>query len=173
MLYYFFGFLLILLDFPITLGYGGTLNAIPDFLGYGLLLLATRRYGQENEHFRRLRLGAYITLPLSVAEFALDLSALVLPTVATLAIGVVMTVASLYITYEFSEGAKALERSLYKKFDADKISAAWIILCMASLLKYLAIYMPSVLLPCTLVHLLAIVWFESAVFHFERKRAKG
>ncbi len=171
MKYYFWGFLLVFLDFNIQLSYGGVLNALPTFLGYTLLLLATWRFGHENEHFRRLKLLAPIALALSVGEFVLDLLALPLPKVAELIISIVMTVAALYIAYEFAEGAKALERSLYKKLDADKISAAWIILCMTSLLEFLIIYIPTVALPCYLLHWLAVAWFGSATFHFERRLA--
>ena len=171
MKYCFFGFLFVFLDFNITFAYGGTVNFLPNFLGYLLLFLAARRYGHENDHFHRLRLFSLIAFVLALGEFVLDLAPLVLPTVAVLVISVVMTAMALYLAYEFAEGAKALERSLYKKFDADKISAAWIILSMTSLLEFLVLYLPAVALPCYLVHWLAVAWFESATFHFEKKLA--
>lgn len=169
MRYYFFGFLLIFLDFNITLSYGGVLNLLPAFLGYALLILASVRMEDKNEHFRRLKLFSPVALALSASVFVLDLTAIALPKVAELVISILMTIASLYIAYEFAEGAKALERSLYKKMDADKISSAWIILSMASLLMFLTIYFEDVLLPCAFVKLLAIAWFESATYHFERR----
>lgn len=170
---YFFGFLLLLLNFSVELAYGGTLNAIPDFLGYGLLLIASTRDLRENAHFQRQRMATAIALPLSVIEFVLILLPLSLAPILVLIVDVIMTLASLYIAYEFAEGAKALEKKRYQKFDADKISAAWFILTMASLLQYLAAYLPSVALPCLAVYLLSIVWFESAVFGFEKKRSQA
>ena len=172
MLYFFFGFLFIFLDYPILLGYGGTLNASPDFLGYLLLLTAAIRLKHENNHFRRLTWGTAIALLLGALEFILDLLPFTLPTAATLSLDIVMTIASLYVAYEFAEGAKELERSLYKKLDADKLSSAWIILSMASLLQYLAVYMPSVALPCLVLFLLAVIWFESATLRFEKMLKK-
>ena len=169
MKYYFFGFLLVFLDFNITLAYGGVLNVLPDFLGYALLTFAAVRVGHENSHFQRLRAVTAVAFVLSIGEFVLNLLALSLPKVAELVISIAMTVVALYIAYEFSEGAKSLERSLSRKLDADKISAAWIILSMTSLLEFLVIYFPAVALPCYLVHWLAVAWFESATFHFERK----
>ena len=167
MKYYFFGFLFLFLDFDIQFPYGGTLYLAP--IGYGLLILASMRLGHENDRFRRLKLLTPIAFVLSLGVFVLKLCALSLPAVVGPVISVVMTVASLYVAYEFAEGAKALERSLYKKMDADKISAAWIILAMASLLTFLTIYFEAVKLTCALVKLLAIIWFESAIYHFERK----
>lgn len=167
MTYYFFGFLFLFLDFGIQFPYGGTLYLVP--IGYALLILASMRLGHENDRFRRLKLLTPIAFVLSLGVFVLKLCALSLPMVAELVISVVMTVASLYVAYEFAEGAKALERSLYKKLDADKISAAWIILAMASLLTFLSIYFKDVALPCAFVKLLAIVWFEVATYQFERK----
>ncbi len=169
MKYYFLGFLFVFLDFNISLGYGGVVNLIPAFLGYAILFFANRRFGHENGHFRRLRLFTVIAFVLSAAEFTLNLIALPLPKVVELVISVIMTVVALYIAYEFAEGAKELEQSLYKKLDADKISAAWIILSMTALLEFLVLYIPAVMLPCYLVHWLAVAWFESAIFHFERK----
>lgn len=171
MKYSFLGFLFIFLDFKITFAYGGTVNFLPNFVGYLFLFLAVRNYGHENDHFRRLRLFSPIAVLLSLAVFVLELLPFSLPTAATLVISVAMTAMALYLAYEFAEGAKALERSLYKKFDADKISAAWIILSMTSLLEFLVIYLPAVALPCYLVHWLAVAWFESATFHFEKKLA--
>ena len=169
MKYYFLGFLFVFLDFNLPLGYGGQINLIPAFLGYAILFFTNRRLGHENGHFRRLRITTAIAFILSTAEFALDLIALPLPKVVELVISVVMTIAALYIAYEFAEGAKDLERSLYKKLDADKISSAWIILSMTALLEFLVLYLPDAMLPCYLVHWLAVAWFESATFHFERK----
>ena len=169
MKYYFLGFLFVFLDFNLPLAHGGEVNLIPAFLGYAILFFSNRRFGHENGHFRHLRLFTVIAFFLSAAEFTLDLIALPLPKVAELVISVVMTVAALYIAYEFAEGAKELERSLYRKLDADKISSAWIILSITSLLEFLVLYLPAVVLPCYLVHWLAVAWFESATFHFERK----
>lgn len=169
MMYAFWAFLFIFLDFDIPLAYGGILNASPALLGYAILFLANRKYRHENKHFHRLRWLSPIAFLLGVTEFTLDLLVLPLPKVAELVISVVMTVTALYIAYEFTEGVKELERSLYKKLDADKLSAAWIILSMTSLLEFLAIYIPNVMLPCALVHLLAIVWFESTTVKAARK----
>lgn len=169
MKYFFLGFLFVFLDFNLPLGYGGILNLLPSFLGYAILFFASRSLGHENEHFRRLRFATAIAFFFGVAEFTLDLAALSLPKAAELVISVIMTVTALYIAYEFAEGAKGLERSLYKKLDSDKISAAWIILSMTALLEFLVLYLPKLALPCYLVHWLAIAWFGSATFHFERK----
>ncbi len=165
----FIGFLFIFLDFEITLAGGTTVNFIPDFLGYALLSLGVFHLGHENGRFSRCRITALVALVLSAGTFVLDLLALPLPPTAELIIGILMTVVSLYITYEFSEGTKALERSLYKKLDADKISAAWVILSMTSLLEFLVLYFPAVFIPCYALHWLAVAWFESSVFHFSRK----
>ena len=173
MLYFFFGFLLVFLDYPIELAYGGSLNLLPDFLGYGLLLLAGRRLQEENAHFRRLCLGACIAVCLSVAEFTLNLLPAMLPTAVTLIADIAVTLASLYISYEFTEGAKAFEKRRYQKMGADKLSTAWFILCMASLLQFVMLYLPEVALPCILLFLLAVVWFSSATLRFERMLAKS
>ena len=169
MWYYFFGFLFIFLDFKLDLGYGGTLNCLPSFVGYLFLSVGSRRLSHENDHFRRLRLWSPILCVLSACEFVLSLLTIPLPKATVLVISILLTAASLYVTYEFAEGAKSIERSLYKKLEADKISTAWIILCMTALLEFLIYYFPSVALLCYFVHWLSIAWFASATYHFIRK----
>jgi len=169
MQYFFWGFLLVFLDFDIALPYGGTLNLLPAFLGCALLLRGTKLFGHKNAHLRRFKLATPIVFILGIADFVLDLSAPSLPQAAEIVISISVSLVSLYIAYEFAEGAKALERTLYKKLDADKLSAAWFILCMASLLMFLTFYFSDLLLPCLIFKLLAIGWFQSATFHFERK----
>ena len=167
---YFLGFLLVFPDYPIELAYGGVLNVIPDFLGYAILLLACLRDARENVHFRRMRYATFVALPLSIAEFSLALAVPTTQATVSVVMGVALTVVSLYVTYTYAEGAKALEKRRYQKLDADKIASAWFILTMASLLMYLALYLlPAVLLPCNLVYILAILWLEGAVFQFEKK----
>ena len=169
MWYYFFGFLFVFLDFKLDLPYGGTLNCLPSFVGYLLVMLGNYRLHHENDHFRRLRILTPLFFALSVAEFILSLLTFFLPKAVIIVISIVMTVAALYTSYEFAEATKSIERSLYKKLDADKISTAWIILCMTALLEFLIYYFPSVMLLCFFVHWLSIAWFASATYHFIRK----
>ena len=170
--YCFIGFLLVFLDFNIKLPIGGALNLFPDFLGCAIIIWGLSRFRYKNAHFRRAAFAAWVLVFPALLEFVLNLAAVSLPKPVELALSICLTLAALYVSYEFTEGAKELERTLYKKFETDKISAAWMILCITSLLEYLTLYLPEVALPCYVVHWLAVIWFESAVFHFERALAK-
>ena len=172
MWFYFIGFLPVFLDFYITLPHGGSLNALPDFLGYALLILAAFLSEHENEHFRRQRAVCFVALPLSLAEFILEVTAVKLPDAVTLSVSILMTALALYIAYEFSEGAKALERTRYQKLTAEKLASAWLILGMSSLLRILAFFFTPIALTCEFLHLFAVIWFAAATFGFVR-RAKG
>lgn len=168
MWYYFFGFLFVFLDFEIPIG-GVNFNFQPDFIGYLLVMLGNRRLSHENDSFRRLRILTPIAFALSLAQFVLLLVFYDAPAPVALVIRIVSTVCALYITYEFAEGAKTIERSLYKRLEADKISTAWIILCLTSLLNFITFYFPDVSLLCLFVHWVSMAWFESATYHFIRK----
>lgn len=172
MWFYFIGFLPVFLDFYITLPHSGSLNALPDFLGYALLILAAFLSEHENEHFRRQRAVCFVALPLSLAEFILEVTAVKLPDAVTLSVSILMTALALYIAYEFSEGAKALERTRYQKLTAEKLASAWLILGMSSLLRILAFFFTPIALTCEFLHLFAVIWFAAATFGFVR-RAKG
>ena len=171
--YFFAGFLFIFLDFNIKLPFGGALNLLPDFLGYAIILWAIYRGKQKNAHMCRATITACVATALSLLEYGLNLFAVPLPVPAEFALSIALTLGALYVSYEFGEWAKEIERTRYQKLDTDKISAAWIILCVASLLEYLTVYLPEVALPCYVVHWIAVIWLESAVFHFERALAKS
>lgn len=165
----FIAFLAVFLDFNLPLVAGGMVNLLPDFLGYAIFLVALTRYPEQNLHFHRSSLTAAIAIPFSLAEFVLNITAFSLPKAGELIFSIVMTLFMLYVSYEFTEGAKALEQERYQKLETDKISAAWIILCLSCLFEYLAIYLPAVALPSYIVHWIAMLWFVIAVFQFERK----
>lgn len=165
MWYYFFGFLFVFLDFDVTIG-GVTLYLQPDFIGYLLVMLGNRRMHHENDHFRRLRILTPVAFLLSLAQFILLLVLPSAPAPVALVTRIVTTVCALYITYEFSEAAKTIERGQYKKLEADKISTAWVILCMTALLNFVSFYFPDVSLLCLVVHWASMIWFEIATHHF-------
>lgn len=171
MWYFFFGFLFVFVEFtldvPLT---GGKIDLLPSFLGFVLLFLGTQSMRTENEHFRRARPFALIALLLGAAQFAF---ALIGYTVVELILFILATAATLYISYEFTEGVKKIERSRYKKLGADKLATAWIILCMTSLLGFLVPLLPDITLTQLLVDLIAVIWFESSIFKAARALRAG
>ena len=162
---FFWGFLFIFVDFSLALPTGGSVNLMPSFLGFALLLLGARQTESENEHFRRILLASVAAIIISAAQFVFAIFAY---TTVELVLFIFSTAAALYITYEFTEGAKKIERSRYKKFGTDKLGTAWIILCMTALLGFLVPFMPTISLTQMLVHLLALTWFETSVYSFIR-----
>ena len=171
--YCFIGFLFVFLDFSLTLPHGGALNLLPDFLGYALVAWGVSRLRHKNAHLRRASIAACAVFVLPLLEFVLNIAKVTMTKPLELALSISLTAAALYVSYEVTEGAKALERTLYKKLETDKLSAAWMILCITSLLEYLTLYLPDVALPCYIVHWIAVIWFESALFHFERALPKA
>lgn len=166
MWYCFFGFLLVFVDFSLALPNGGSINLLPGFLGYALLFVGALSLGHENERFRRMRLATVIAFVISALQFVLAIYAF---KTAEFVLFVFATALSLYITYEFTEGAKMLERSRYKKLSTDKLSSAWIILCMTSILGFLVPFFPMIGLTQALVQLLALCWFEFSVYTLSRR----
>lgn len=166
MWYFFFGFLFVFVEFPLDVPMtGGSIDILPSFLGFALLFLGAQGMRTENEHFRRIRIFSLITLAVSAAQFCF---AFLGYKIVELVLFILATAANLYITYEFTEGVKKIERSRYKKLGADKLSSAWIILCMTSLLGFLVPFVPTVALPQLALDLLAVIWFESSLFKLAR-----
>ena len=103
----------------------------------------------------------------------MSLIALTLPTPLKLVLSLLMTAGALYVSYEFAEGAKALEQNQYKRLEADKLGSAWFILAASSLLRIVAFYFPSVALTSEVLHLIAVIWFSAATYGFLKHLKRG
>ena len=167
---YFFAFFFVFLDFPITLPNGvASVNLMPDFVGYVLLFLARPTARHEGNSFRRLHLAALPIAALALAEFFLNLFGVALPLAVELPISILMTACALYVTYEYSEGVKDIQRCLFKRLGADKVASAWAFLCISSLLLFIVTFFPAASLPAYLLHWLAFAWLEGSIYHFNRR----
>ena len=163
----FFGFLIVFADTAIALpATGGTIELIPAFLGYLLLLFGSRRMNEESTHFRRLGIVALAALPLGLAEFILNI--LSVP-VAPLILFILTTVADLWCAYEFSEASKEIEHDCYTKLGADKLSTSWFLLVMTSLLGFALPLLPKLSFTQFVIHHIALILFLVCAFLFTRK----
>ena len=168
MLWYFFAFFFLFLSFEWQLPFG-TVDFLPDFIGYTLIIIGSFQLRHENSRFLRSRRVAFVLLVITAALFGLDLFGVVIDRVIRLALNTFITVSGLYTAYEFTEGCKTLERSLETNVGASNLSSAWIILCMGNFLLFFIEFLPALALPCLLLHLLAFSWFESSIFHTNRR----
>ncbi len=163
MLLSFIGFLFVFLDFPMTFG-TATINFIPDFVGYILILLACRTLGRESNHFIPVRITAFILALWGIASFVMDAVSFRMNSFADMIADILSTLCALYLTYEFTEGVKEYEMSIGKTIGASQLSSAWILLCMGNLIYYFSLFFEDLTLMCLLLQVLSLIWFEYALF---------
>lgn len=162
------GFLFIFFDYDVIFEGGHIINFIPDFVGYLPIIIGCIKLHPESNRFFRVRILAAILAVWSVTAFTLGAVAVQLPTVVETTISVAATLLSLYMTYEFCEGVRVMERARKRPIGASSLSSAWIVLCMANLLFYLTAFFPAIYLLCLILQLLAIFWFEYAVYSVDK-----
>lgn len=174
MILFFIGFLFIFFDYDVVFAGGHIINFIPDFVGYLPIILGCIKLKNESNRFFRVRILAVILGIWSITAFSLGAFALQLHTVVETTVSVASTLLSIYMTYEFCEGVRMMERSRKRPIGASSLSSAWIVLSMASLFFYLTAFFPAIYLLCLILQLLSIFWFEYAVFsvHKALKRSR-
>ncbi len=163
MLLFFIGFLFVFLDFPMTFG-TATINFIPDFIGYILILFACRTLGKESNHFFPVRISATVLAAWGIATFVMDIVAFRMNNFVDMIADILATLCALYLTYEFTEGIKEYEMGIGKPIGAAPLSSAWILLCMGNLIYYFSLFFESLALICILLQILSLIWFEHSVF---------
>lgn len=164
--YFFFGFLLALINFPITVG-NGTVDILPSFVGYLLLLLGCRAIGHECERFKRVKIAAIVLGVFSLAQFFLDALSLwpaEIPEIVRTVISIAVTLMALYISYEFTESMKIVERSFSKPLGVSQLATAWTLLCIGTVLYSFGAFLEDLILLCFILHILAVAWFLTSLY---------
>ncbi len=171
MILFFFGFLFVFLDFNYAIG-GATVNLIPDFIGYILVILGCRSIGRQSNHFILVRIVALLLMAWSAVAFVMGLVSFEMHYIVRIIVDIVVMLCALYMTYELTEGIKTYERSLSRPIGAAQLSSAWVLLCMGNLIYYFTFFFESLYLVCILLLILSLIWFEYAVLYIHRELRK-
>lgn len=163
MIFFFIGFIFIFIDLPIPL-LGGTLDILPNVVGYLFVLKGAKALKSESKHFSSIFLVGAILTAVSAADLLLSLFGLLSNSILAAAVSVLMTLAFLYLAHEICEGAKEMQARRNRSIGADKLVTAWGFLCIGSILAYLPLVMPSMYLTCVLLQLLSYIWFEYSLY---------
>ena len=163
MLLFFIGFMFVFIDYNITIG-AASVNLIPDFIGFALVLIASRSYVQKSARFKIVGILSAILGAWGIVAFVLALCSVSLAPIPELITGILATVGALGLTYAFCEGVKEYESGFVKPFGAAQLASSWVLLCMGNLIYYFTLVFENMYLVCILLQLLSIVWFEYSVF---------
>jgi hypothetical protein len=161
----FAGFIFIFLDFNLNLD-NSTIELIPDFIGYLIMLGGLRVMAGESPAFAKVRPHAVfmafytgIVWLLEVFGVTVSLGAL------SFLLGIASLVISLYISYTIIIGVRDMESRYGTHLNSDSLKTAWNLLTVSTILAYLLLLLVPVLsVLCIIVSLIAAIWFLAAFY---------
>ena len=159
----FIGFVLVSLDFNITVG-KCIIGLLPDFIGYFFIFRGLRSLADKSAIMRNLIIPDLLITLLSFISYMLDLCTFTvrMPYLVSLAMGALTTVMFLYVSYQVVQGVLELERRMYRNLYGDPLYLRWQITAALSALTYLLSILPVIFLIVVVCNLVASVVFLAA-----------
>ena len=165
----FLGLALVLLDLDVTVG-TATVELLPDFLGFFLILKGMTGLAEENKFFN---LGRHMAFGLALVSFVLFVAAVMNPgtfgKVIFWCVGLAALIGQLTLMKKIVAGVRQMELDESRDLKGERIQAMWLILVVLSTLRHLLSWVPIVGGVCGIAELLVAVLFLAAF----RKCAKA
>ena len=143
----FWGFLLDFLDFNLTLN-GFSIDILPDFVGWLLVLFGARRMREENERFARMQPAAGVLFAVYLLSFLLqpfgsiDLGGSLPAAALVLAVNLVFVALYAYVLWQLVRAMQEMEERYGRAFGAHGIRTAVIVILVGMLLAPRVVRLP-------------------------------
>ena len=143
----FWGFLLDCLDFNLTLD-GFSIDILPDFVGWLLVLFGARRMREENERFARMQPAAGVLFAVYLLSFllqpfgAIDLGGSLPAAALVLAVNLVFVALYAYVLWQLVRAMQEMEERYGRAFGAHGMRTAVIVILAVMLLAPLVVWLP-------------------------------
>ena len=143
----FWGLLLDFLDFNLTLN-GFSIDILPDFVGWLLVLFGARRMREENERFARMQPAAGVLFAVYLLSFLLqpfgpvDLDDSLLAVALALAVDLVFFVLYAYVLWQLVRAMQEMEERYGRAFGAHSMRTAVIVILVGMLLAPRVVRLP-------------------------------
>lgn len=155
----FIGFLLIFLDFSITLG-SSKIGLLPDFAGYIVMLGGLREMSGESPLFEKARPFAAVMAVYTGVLYFLDLAG-VSASLGALSyiLGILSVILSLTISYNIVMGVREMEESYSAPLNGDSLKSTWTVLAVFNILAFISILLPMLAIVCVIVSFIVGICF--------------
>ena len=143
----FWGLLLDFLDFNLTLN-GFSIDILPDFVGWLLVLFGARRMREENERFARMQPAAGVLFAVYLLSFLLqpfgsiDLGGSLPAAALVLAVNLVFVALYAYVLWQLVRAMQEMEERYGRAFGAHGMRTAVIVILAVMLLAPLVVWLP-------------------------------
>lgn len=155
----FIGFLLIFLDFNLTIN-ASIIGLLPDFVGYILLIKGIDELSRDTLIFSKAKPFSVGMVFYTGILYVIDLLGIKLNSSYFFTfLGIINIAVTLYITYIIVTGVKEIEVSRGIFLNSESLRAKWKLMAIFDILTYTAIIFPALALIFLLVSLIAKILF--------------
>lgn len=165
----FIAFLLIFLDFNLTINSAYVIGLIPDFVGFIFMIKGLKELAGESPRFSKLRPFAIGMTVYACIVYVLN--ALAVGTTSTLlsfALSFAETAVSLYISYNIVMGVHDMEIRHSACFNYNNLKTYWTVMAIFQAVAYVGFFIPAFSIVCILVSCAFSIVFL-VQFHRSRK----
>ena len=157
------GMLFVFLDIPLELG-SATLELLPDFVGYLLMMKGLRELSVESTVFQRGETVALVMAVIHGVHWLMDFfAASVQAELYAWLVGLVVTVLDLVLTYWVVKGVEDMERRYHWVLQAGKLRSMWLVQLVLTILCTLLNWLPLVGTVCVIASFVVAVCFLVAM----------
>ena len=157
------GMLFVFLDIPLELG-SATLELLPDFAGYLLMMKGLRELALDSAVFQRGETVALVMAVIHGIHWLMDFFAgSVQADLYAWLVGLAVTVLDLVLTYWVVKGVEDMERRNHWQLQGRKLRSMWLIQLVLTILCALLNWLPLVGTVCVIASFVVAVCFLVAM----------
>lgn len=155
----FIGFILVFLDFNLTLG-SSQIGLIPDFVGYIVMTRGLIEMADESSMFVKVK--PYVTgmtiytgilYLLDLLGISVSLGAL------TYVLAIISMAVSLYISYHIVMGVIDMEGNYNTTLNGSKLKSTWTLLAIFNVLTFVSLLIPFIAIICIVASFIVAIYF--------------
>lgn len=160
----FTGLIFVFLSFSLTIGDSVIIDFIPDFIGYILIFQGLNQLSGESYKFVKMKPYAMGMVLYTGILYAMDLLGISanLNVEVNLVLGAISTVLELFILYNIVMGIHDIELNRNYFLNASQLKTYWKVMTVFSVITYIMLFLPSLLIISALIEFVAAVCFLTA-----------
>lgn len=151
-----------------------SIELIPDFIGYFILIGGLREFSEENEYFEKARKLCFPLAAVTLIFYVLNIFGFSYSdgesiNIPAFAAEVLCAAGELYVTYQICLGTESLEYRYKCGLNSDKLKLAWTIMTIAIAGAYLTVAVPVISACCVMISFAFAIVF---LFQFNTARLR-
>lgn len=156
----FYGMLLVCLNFTFSIG-SVKIGLLPDFVGYILMMKGIDEIVHESSQFVKIKPYIMTMVVYTCLLYIGDLFGLSIQINGFIAsvLGLIAVIIAFYISYTIISGIREIEKNDQCNLNGEILHTVWIVRVICSMVVYIAIVIPILILPVLFIGLIVNIYF--------------